>query len=125
MRIVAYYVALITFLVLIAFRFVQRSFLVDCRFHFVKREVNFQSFQDQRPPDEHHRKNDDMTNEIELFVDCEPFIEPKVGERNKTVAGNDESVRFADDEDADPVRKSLSSFLVFRIICKHRHNLLS
>lgn len=64
-----------------------------------------------------------MTDEVELFVDGEPLIEPQVGKRYETIAGNDESVQLADDEDSDPERQRLSSFLELWVFRERRHYL--
>lgn len=64
-----------------------------------------------------------MANKVQVFVDREPLREAKVGKRYETVAGNDVCVSFADDEDADFVGNSLSSFLELWIICENWHNL--
>jgi hypothetical protein len=112
-------ISLITLFVLNAFWLVRCHFFLDLFW----RETNLQRAEYERLPDKHHGKDDNVPDEVKLFVDGPPFVEAQVCKRYETIAGDDECVGFADGKHGNFDGQCLSSFLIFRIAFENWHDL--
>lgn len=110
---------------LIAFRFIQRRLLTVDRLHrlLVKREECVQRFQHNRFPNQCHGQDDDVPEEVEFLVDRPPPVEAQRRKRYETIAGNDECVELADDENCNFYGHRFCGFLIFRVVLECRHDL--
>lgn len=113
-----FYEFLNTFLLIVFLLDVWSRFLIDgaCfRLLFVW-EVDFHRVQNQRLPNDRHRKDDDVSKEIKLFVDAPPFTEAKVDERYKAVAGDEPRVELTDEENCGLHCEGFVGFLELGIV---------